>query len=290
MDYFSTADALIIDLRENGGGNSLGLYWSSYFLEENVALSAKYERRTDIYSELKTVKVQGERRLNIPLYILTSNFTFSAAEAFAYDLQSRNRAVVVGENTGGGAHPVNFMRLNHGFGIIMPYARSINPVTKSNWEGVGVQPDVLSCKHDALVKAKDLAKIAAKKYREQPFFMLKEILAKEEVSQKDKVKELLELLLKRKHLEDFMVNDMGYFYLDNDQINSAMAIFEANVKIFPESPNAHDSYAEGLALQGEKEEALNHFKTAVRLAEAQNDRRLDMYINNLSNFEANLKP
>jgi len=290
MGYFSTADALIIDLRENGGGSSLGLYWSSYFLEDEVVLSAKYERRTDNYSELKTVKVEGDKRLDMPLYILTSDFTFSAAEAFAYDLQSRNRAVVIGESTGGGAHPVNFMRLEHGYGIIMPYARSINPVTKTNWEGIGVQPDIPTSKQKTLVVAQETAKIAAKKYREEPFLTLKEIFSKKEVTQDEKVYELIELLLRRKHLEDFMINNMGYFYLDNDQTSSALAIFKANLRLFPDSPNAHDSYAEALVLLGEKEEALHHFKQAVSLAKAQNDVNKEVYEENLSRFEADLKP
>ncbi len=290
MEYFSTADAIIIDLRENGGGNSLGLYWSSYFLTQGVGLSGKYERRTDSYSELLTVAVKGQKRLDMPLFILTSDFTFSAAEAFAYDLQSRKRAVIIGESTGGGAYPVDFMPLAHGYGIIMPYARSINPITESNWEGVGVKPEIPTSKEEALETAKKLAKDAAKSYREEPFNDLKALLAKKEMTEAEEalVYDLIKLLLSRKHLEDFMINQMGYFYLDNQHIHSAFTIFKANLKLFPDSPNAHDSFAEFLALQGKKEEALNHYQQAVTLAEAQNDERLEMYKRNLSEFEAKL--
>lgn len=287
MNYLSTADAIIIDLRENGGGSNLGLYWSSYFLETGIHLTGKYERRTDSKVASKTVSVKGNKRLDMPIFILTSNYTFSAAEAFAYDLQSRKRATIIGETTGGGAHPVDFMRLPKGYGLIVPYAESINPITKSNWEGVGVIPDIKTQKEASLAKATELAIIAAKNYRENPFNELKVFLEKNDISkeEEDSVCKLLELLLKRKHLEGFMINDMGYSYLENQQLNSAYVIFKSNTRIYPESPNAHDSYAEVLALKGDKKEALNHYKQAVLLAEKQNDRQLDRYKKNLSNFE-----
>jgi C-terminal processing protease CtpA/Prc len=74
--------------------------------------------------------------------VLTSEKTFSAAEESAYDLQSRGRATIVGRTTGGGAHPVDRRRLGGGFSVTVPVARAENPVTKTNWERVGVQPDV----------------------------------------------------------------------------------------------------------------------------------------------------
>lgn len=290
MNYLSTADAIIIDLRENGGGSSLGLYWSSYFLNEDTPLTSNYERRTDTKVAFKTVAVKGNKRLDMPIFILTSSYTFSAAEAFAYDLQSIKRATVIGETTGGGAHPVDFIRLPKNYALIVPYAESINPITKTNWEGVGVIPDVKIHKEKALNKAKELAKVAAKNYREEPFNELKNILSKNKISQKEKetVRYLLDLLLKRKHLEDFMINSMAYSYLENKQINAAYILFKSNTTIFPKSPNAHDSYAEILAQIGKKEEALKHYKKAIYLAEKQNDRQLEAYKNNLLNFEAKL--
>ena len=269
MNYLSTADAIIIDLRENGGGNSLGLYWSSYFLKGNIHLTGTYERRTDTKTELKTVDIKGDKRLDMPIFILTSNYTFSAAEAFAYDLQSIKRATIIGETTGGGAHPVDFIRLPKGYGLIVPYAESINPITKSNWEGVGVVPDVKTTKEKSLIKAHELAITGAKNYREKPFNILKAILEQKNIlkREEDTVCDLLKLLLKRKHLEGFMINDMGYSYLGNKQVNAAYVIFKSYVEIFPDSPNAHDSYAEVLTLKGNKKEALKHYKQSVLLAE-----------------------
>jgi C-terminal processing protease CtpA/Prc len=78
----------------------------------------------------------------MPVYLLTSSHTFSAAEEFAYDLQALRRATVVGEVTGGGAHPTQMRRIDDHFLIGMPYAKAINPITHTNWEGSGVRPDV----------------------------------------------------------------------------------------------------------------------------------------------------
>ncbi len=290
MNYLTTADAIIIDLRENGGGSELGLYWSSYFLEKDINLTGNYSRRTDSIVEFKTMAVKGRKRLDIPIFILTSNYTFSAAEAFAYDLQSRKRATIIGEITGGGAHPVDFIRLPKGYGLIVPYAESINPITNSNWEGVGVIPDIKTTKEEALTKAKEVAITAAEAYREKPFNELKALLEKKEISEneEDRVCELFKILLERKHLEDFMINNMGYSFLENKEIHASYVIFKANTKIFPDSPNAHDSYAEVLELKGDKKEALKHYKQAVLLAEKQNDSRLKDFQTNLSNMQSKM--
>jgi C-terminal processing protease CtpA/Prc len=77
-----------------------------------------------------------------PVYVLTSSRTFSGGEELAYDLQALHRAQVVGETTGGGAHPVAPYEVGDQFTIMVPAGRPINPITKTNWEGVGVKPDI----------------------------------------------------------------------------------------------------------------------------------------------------
>jgi len=75
------------------------------------------------------------------LYILTNKQTFSAGEEFAYNLQAQHRAIIIGERTGGGAHPVAPEPVGNNFTANIPNSRAINPITKTNWEGVGVKPD-----------------------------------------------------------------------------------------------------------------------------------------------------
>lgn len=92
-----------------------------------------------------------------PVYVLTSARTFSGAEAFAYDLQATKRATIIGEVTGGGAHPTGPVRLDEHLVLMVPSSRPINAVTRADWEGIGVKPDVMVPGAQALDKAKELA-------------------------------------------------------------------------------------------------------------------------------------
>ena len=97
--------------------------------------------------------------------MLTSKRTFSGVEEFAFDLKNQKRATIVGETTGGGAHPVAGHTVADYFMVGVPFAKSLDPVTKTNWEGTGVEPDVKVPAADALATAEKLAteKIQAKK-------------------------------------------------------------------------------------------------------------------------------
>jgi tetratricopeptide (TPR) repeat protein len=290
MAYLATSDAIIIDLRKNGGGGALVDYLSSYFLPEDILLSSTYTRSIDHTEHIKTVLVNGRKRLDVPLFILTSDRTFSAAEAFSYSLQARNRATIIGEVSGGGAHPITRKPLPHGFGFIVPHARSINPITKTNWEGVGVIPDIEVTADKALEKAKEIAKTSATQYREEPFKKLEVLLKKDSLTSLDekKIDKLLKLVLARHHIESYMINAMAYQYKFSGDITAAFVMFKANIRVFPNEPNGHDSYAEALAENNEHEQALYHYKRAVLLAAEQKDKQLNMYRTNLANFEATL--
>ena len=85
-----------------------------------------------------------------PIWVLTSSTTFSAAEELAYDLQQLGRATMVGERTGGGAHPRDGFKLHPHLEATVPVKRAENPVSRTNWEGVGVEPDVAVPAADAL--------------------------------------------------------------------------------------------------------------------------------------------
>lgn len=146
MSSLADADALVIDLRENGGGSPDGVaFMTSYlFGETRVHLNDLYSRRLDHTESFFTSPDAPGRRFgpDKPVYVLTSARTFSAAEEFAYNLQAQQRATIVGEVTGGGAHPIEPILIADHWTLLLPTSRAINPITKTNWEGVGVQPDI----------------------------------------------------------------------------------------------------------------------------------------------------
>jgi hypothetical protein len=159
MGLAAQADALIIDLRQNGGGHSETVAWAaSYLLPRARPLTGAYHRVSDATRESWSLPwVPGSRVADsVPVYVLTSRRTFSAGEALAYDLQALGRATVVGERTGGGAHPYENVRLDAHHALALPTSRSINPVTGRNWQGVGVRPDVPVPAGDALAHAERL--------------------------------------------------------------------------------------------------------------------------------------
>lgn len=146
MTAVADADALVIDVRHNGGGSphAVALVSSYLFGPDTVHLNSLYWRpanRTDHF--YTKASVPGKRfGPTKHVYVLTSRRTFSAAEEFTYNLQSLKRATIVGDTTGGGAHPGGGQRLNDHFGVFVPSGRAINPITKTNWEGTGVRPNV----------------------------------------------------------------------------------------------------------------------------------------------------
>jgi len=157
MNFVNGTDALIIDMRYNGGGNpAMVAFVCSYlFGPEPVHLNDLYWREGNRTDEFWTRKeVPGKRYLNKDVYVLTSKRTFSGAEEFTYNLKNLKRATIVGETTGGGAHPGGGFRINEHFGMFVPTGRAISPITKTNWEGTGVTPDVAVPADQALLVAR----------------------------------------------------------------------------------------------------------------------------------------
>lgn len=158
MAFLANSDALIFDLRENGGGSpEMIKFLSNYLFDKPTHLNSFYDRSSNKTEEWWTEStIEGRRFANdLPVYVLTSKYTFSGAEEFAYNLQNLKRATIIGETTGGGAHPVNSMRINDRFSMMVPYARAMNPITQTNWEGVGVKPHIEVSAADALNRAKE---------------------------------------------------------------------------------------------------------------------------------------
>ena len=161
MSEAADAAALILDVRRNGGGNpqTVALVSSYLFGEQPVHLNSLFWRVSGETEDFHTdPRVAGTKfGPTKPVYVLTSSRTFSAAEEFTYNLQTRKRATVVGERTGGGAHPGGSAMLPHGLRVFVPSGRAINPITKTNWEGTGVAPDVAVAADAALETAHKLA-------------------------------------------------------------------------------------------------------------------------------------
>jgi len=166
LNFLGNTDAIIIDLRDNGGGepNMVQLI-ASYFFDERTHFNSLVTRGESTEEQLWTyAHVSGPRLTGKDVYILVSYDTFSAGEALAYHLQKSGKATVVGDSTGAGAHPCKFVDVPHLNTVIkVPYQRAVSPFTNSNWEGVGIQPDIEVPSY----KAFDVAYLhAVKKLRE----------------------------------------------------------------------------------------------------------------------------
>ncbi len=233
MNFLSNANAIIIDLRTNRGGvPSMMQLLASYFLkEETVLLSNFYERKTDTKTQLYSfATLKGKRSTNKPVYILTSKNTFSAAEAFTYTLKHLEKAIVVGEITKGGANRTKRVNLNNEFTISIPYIESIHPVTKTNWEGKGVQPNIKTSERNAFVKAY--------------------------IDAIDKT-----ITNNKKNI----LNKVGYTFLQEKSIDNAIVVFKENTKLFPNDANTWDSLGEAYFTKRDKKNALKSYKKALEL-------------------------
>ena len=159
MNFLGNVDAIIFDLRTNGGGDpKMIAFISTYLFGEPTHLNDLYNRKEDSTTQYWTMPyVPGKRLTGKPVFVLTSKRTFSGAEEFSYNLKNLKRATIIGETTGGGAHPVSGHRVDDHFMIGVPFAKAVNPISKTNWEGTGVEPDVKVPADEALDVAKKMA-------------------------------------------------------------------------------------------------------------------------------------
>jgi hypothetical protein len=159
LGFLAHVDALIVDLRDNHGGQPAMLQLIlSYFFSEPTQLNDIYFRPNDDTHQYWTLPyVPGPRLVETPIYVLTSRRTFSGAEAFANDLKIQKRATIVGETTGGGSHPLIAKAVGNHFVIGVPIGRPVNAVTLGDWEGTGVTPDIEVPADDACKVAQKLA-------------------------------------------------------------------------------------------------------------------------------------
>lgn len=142
MAFLRNTDALVIDLRgNNGGGPQPSLL--GYFFNEAKLIGTEHFREGNRVEEKWTIPAgqaaYGETK---PVYILVDKDTFSAGESFAYNLQGLGRAKLVGEKTKGGARPSTMKAISDNFAMTLAFAYSKHAVTKTDWEGVGLKPDI----------------------------------------------------------------------------------------------------------------------------------------------------
>lgn len=159
LAFVADTDAVIFDMRDNAGGSAAMVgYLIGHFVPEDAKIYNTFKLRGEPDEvEAPSVPIRGERRLDTPLYVLTSGRSASAAESFAYTLQAAGRATVVGERTAGGANPGSGVPLAGGLSVFISDGTPINPITGKNWEGAGVTPDVAVPVAEALTRAQQLA-------------------------------------------------------------------------------------------------------------------------------------
>lgn len=235
LSFLQYSDAIILDLRNNGGGNpEMIMLLGSYFFDEDnsVFFSSFYHHIKDkTYQHRSFFYVPGKRLPETKLYILVSKNTFSAAEGFAYDLKQIKRATIVGEKTKGAAHVANPFIVNENFILTLPFAKPINPITNSNWEGTGVEPDI-QCEAGNAIDA----------------------IYKNELDR-----------LTTGYTDEASINALGYEILNERMYGAAIEVFLKNVILFPNSSNVYDSLGEAYMNAGNKELAIKNYKRSLEL-------------------------
>jgi C-terminal processing protease CtpA/Prc len=144
MHLLNHVDALIFDLRQNHGGDPrMVALMASYLFDQPTHLNDMYNPRSGATEESwARSPIQGNNLADKPVFVLTSAMTLSGGEEFCYDLKMLKRATIVGERTGGGAHPASLHRIDDHFAIAVPFAKPVNPISKGDWEGIGIAPNV----------------------------------------------------------------------------------------------------------------------------------------------------
>ncbi len=291
MKFLENSDAIIFDVRDNRGGvPSLVAFLCSYlFEEEPVHLAQYYHRyRNDGYGLYTYKYIPGKRLTKVPVFILVNDKSASAAEEFAYFLKHQKRGVVIGEATMGAGYGVMSHRLNDRFIIYISSEEDINPITKSNFEGVGVIPNIKTERQNAFSTAKDLAEKAVETYRIEKHKRLQTLIDKySKINEGSDISEITGII-KRCQNENLIgrtdINRLGYKYLKNKPVISE-AVFKLNTKLYPLSSNAFDSYGDGLKAVEKLEEALHAYKKAVEVGETIGSSNIAVYLANIKDVE-----
>jgi tetratricopeptide (TPR) repeat protein len=288
MKLLSLSDAVIIDLTHNGGGDpSMVQYLCSYFFDKKLHLNSLYYREGDRTQEYWTLEeVGGKKMVEIPLFIMIGEETFSGAEEFAYNMQTQKRATLIGQTSAGGANPGGTRRINEHLSVFIPTGRAINPITNTNWEGVGVQPEIHTNKEETFEQVQILAQKASdllRKSKLETYIQLQQNLnqhlehyvqGESEMNISASIKNLVDSGL----FGEWDINTLGYLYLmELKKPEIGLYILKSNTIHFPKSPNVFDSYGEALKINGDLTSALENYQKAVDIATENNDQNLTYY-------------
>lgn len=286
MSFLSDMDAIIIDLRSlvMGGRPEMVNLISSYFFDKPTLLGRTYFRKDNITEENWTHKIVDQKVMaDIPLFILINENVFSAGEGFTYGLQALKRATIIGETSKGGAHITRPFRIGTRYEVSIPWGRGINPVTGTNWEGKGVIPDIKVKSKKALEVALELASKEALKHRKlreaKDEKMAEELIVQFNNAQslyengnldeaKNKLQKFLSKGVNTGLISEEMIDDGGYYLMDNNMLDLAFVNFNFNIKNFPESIYAagyYHSLAEAFIKKKDRENAIICLKKSLKI-------------------------
>ncbi len=296
MKLMSQADAVIIDLTKNGGGDpSMVQYLCSYFFDDIIHLNSLYYREGDRKEEYWTLEdVGGKKMSDVPLYVIISEETFSGAEEFSYNMQTQKRATIVGQTSGGGANPGGTRGINENLAVFIPTGRAINPITNTSWEGVGVIPEIVTKKEETFDTVLNLAQNEAESRRKsklENYIHLHKELNKhldqyKKGESESNIHNNISNFVDARLFGEWDINTLGYEYLMNlKKPKIALCILKSNTILFPNSPNVYHSYGEALKINGDMKGSFENYQKALDIATKNNDGNLSKYKESLQNIK-----
>ncbi|MBK9330457.1 MAG: S41 family peptidase [Sphingobacteriales bacterium] len=288
MKLMSLADAVIIDLTKNGGGDpSMVQYLCSYFFAQKLHLNSLYYREGDRTEEFWTLEeVGGKKLIDIPLFVMIGEETFSGAEEFSYNMQTQRRATLIGQTSAGAANPGGTRGINDQLSVFIPTGRAINPITNTSWEGIGVQPEIITKKEETFDQALKEAQKAADLLRRnklETYIQLQRKLNQslenfKKGESENEISSCIKNLVDSQLFGEWDINNLGYEYMTKlNKPEIGLCILKSNTIHFPESPNVYDSYGEALKITGDLKASLKSYQKAVDIAIKNNDENLTYY-------------
>ncbi len=300
MKLMSLADAVIIDLTKNGGGDpAMVQYLCSYFFAQKLHLNSLYYREGDRTEEFWTLaEVGGSKMIDIPLFVMIGEETFSGAEEFSYNMQTQRRATLIGQTSAGAANPGGTRGINDQLSVFIPTGRAINPITNTSWEGIGVQPEIITKKEETYDLALKEAQKAADLFRKnklETYIQLQRKLNQslenfKKGASENEISSCIKNLVDSKLFGEWDINNLGYEYMTKlNKPEIGLCILKSNTIHFPESPNVFDSYGEALKINGDLQASLESYQKAVDIAIKNNDENLTYYKEALQKIKDEIK-